>query len=233
MHFKTSKKFERRAFLRGMGGAMMALPALETFTARGARATSAQKINACFMGQMDGHIYDTHPGCGHPRGGNISITGSAPSEGVGGLAIAQLAGKEPLNLYAVRKGGGDDCFAFGVGGKIRVANNKPYDVFLTMMGLTPAVGGDPAVLARMQARDKSINDVPRGERRHRTGRAQHGHGGLSPPGRSDSRALPEAHDRTDEAVQTLDGKTLLDSSVVVWTNQMGNGYAQGGWQPQG
>jgi hypothetical protein len=25
--------------------------------------------------------------------------------------------------------------------------------------------------------------------------------------------------------QTLDGKTLLDSSVVVWTNQMGNGYA--------
>jgi hypothetical protein len=32
-----------------------------------------------------------------------------------------------------------------------------------MMGLTPAVGGDPAVLARMQARDKSINDVLRAE----------------------------------------------------------------------
>jgi hypothetical protein len=199
---------------------MMALPALETFTMRGARAaTPPTTINACFIGQMDGHIYDmfyppmgpittasmkaadtaatpvataeladhaadigivknmdftfdTHPGCGHPRGGNISITGSAPKGSQPGTTpsresadwpIAQLAGKEPLNLYAGRKGGGDDCFAFGVGGKVRVANNKPYDVYLTMMGLTPTQGGDPAVLARMQARDKSINDVLRSQ----------------------------------------------------------------------
>lgn len=218
MHVKTSKTFERRAFLRGAGGAIMALPALEGVLMRGARAaTPAAKINACFIGQMDGHIYDmfypaigplttasmkaadtattpvataeladyaadigivknmdftfdTHPGCGHPRGGNISITGSAPTGANPGTTpthesadwpIAQLAGKEPLNLYAGKKGASDDCFAFGVGGKIRVANNKPYDVYLTMMGLKPAVGGDPAVLARMQARDKSINDLLR------------------------------------------------------------------------
>ncbi|HEY2901363.1 MAG TPA: DUF1552 domain-containing protein [Polyangia bacterium] len=188
---------------------------------RGARAATppAAKINACFIGQMDGHIYDmfyppvgpittasmkavdtattpialgelaayaadigivknmdftfdTHPGCGHPRGGNISITGSAPTGQNPGTTpthesadwtIAQLAGKEPLNLYAGTKGGGDDCFAFGVGGKVRVANNKPYDVYLTMMGLMPMQGADPAVLARMQARDKSINDVLRSQ----------------------------------------------------------------------
>jgi hypothetical protein len=404
MHFKSSKRFERRAFLRGAGGAMMALPALETFTMRAARAaTPPGKINACFIGQMDGHIYDmfyppvgpltaaslkaadtaaspvataeladhaadigivknmdfafdTHPGCGHPRGGNISITASAakgsqpgttPSRESADWPIAQLAGKEPLNLYAGRKGGSDDCFAFGVGGKVRIANNKPYDVYLTMMGLAPMQGGDPAVLARMQARDKSINDVLRSQIQNLMNRKdlsmndrqrlqthfasirdiEIGMGQPMAPMGPDIKALgdmaltlkatPDANDLREAAVKTqlslialafasgmttaatlqigqlqdevqyiidgkrapqgyhsathaengdtplpgktvarnmamvvlhhqvdriharflkhmieqmklykgIDGKTLLDSSVVVWTNQMGNGYA--------
>jgi hypothetical protein len=219
MILKTYRNLERRAFLRGIGGTIMALPLLETFNMRGAQAAvPAKKINVCFIGQMDGHVSDmfyppvgpittaslkaadaaaptataeladhaadlgivrnidfafgTHPGCGHPRGGNISITASAakgsqpgttPSRESADWPIAQLAGKEPLNLYAGRKGGGDDCFAFGVGGKVRVANNKPYDVYLSMMGLIGMQTTDPGLVARLAARDKSINDVLRSQ----------------------------------------------------------------------
>ena len=38
MTLKYNKNFERRAFLRGVGGAVLALPALEAFTLRGAKA---------------------------------------------------------------------------------------------------------------------------------------------------------------------------------------------------
>ena len=225
MTLKYNKNFERRAFLLGVGGAVLALPALEAFTLRSAKAAvPTKKINALFIGQMDGHIgdmfyppvgaittasmkaadtattpcataeladyaadvgivrnidhaFDTHPGCGHPRGNNIALTasaakgsnpGSQPGRESADWTIAQLYGKEPLNLYAGDKGSGDDSWSYGTGGKVRVANNKPYDVYLNLMGLVgmPGAGGapaDPGAATRMAARDKSINDILRSE----------------------------------------------------------------------
>lgn len=212
-----SKNLERRAFLRGVGGAMMALPALEAFTMRRGYAQSARKkVYVCFIEQMNGHIldkynpttpgpittaslraesaaatseladhaadicivknidhaYDIANGCGHPQGGNIAITASRPKSGNPGTTpnnasadwrIAQATGHEPLNLYAGRKGGNDENFAYGPGGKVRPGNNKPFDVYMTLMGLTGMQTSDPGVLQRLTARDRSINDLLRTE----------------------------------------------------------------------
>jgi hypothetical protein len=213
-----SKSLERRAFLRGVGGAMIALPALEAFTLRGARAQPPKRtIYVCFIEQMNGHIldkynpavpgpittaslqgpdaaaatseladhaadvgivknidhaYDIANGCGHPQGGNIAITGSHPKSGNPGSTpnnpsadwrIAQAIGKEPMNLYAGRKGGNDENFAYGPQGKVRPGNNRPFDVYMSLMGLTGMQTADPRLLQRLTARDRSINDVLRTE----------------------------------------------------------------------
>jgi hypothetical protein len=104
-------------------------------------------------------------------GGNVVLTGtkysggdprSLPSRESIDYRIAQASGKEPLNLYAGRKESYlADCFAYGPGGKIRVANNKPFDVYTSMMGLTGTPSSDPALVARIAAREKSINDLAR------------------------------------------------------------------------
>jgi hypothetical protein len=215
MSLKFSNGFERRAFLRGVGGAMIALPALETFAPRKANAQPAKKkVYVCFIEQMNGHILDMYNptkvgpitsvslkaepamavseladhaadlgivknidhafdianGCGHPQGGNIALTASKPRSGSPGTTplapsadfrIAQLHGKEPLNLYAGRKSGNDENFAYGLDGKVRPANNKPFDVYMSLMGLTGMQTSDPGLLQRLTARDKSINDILR------------------------------------------------------------------------
>jgi hypothetical protein len=213
-----SKHLERRAFLRGIGGAMIALPALEAFTLRRAHAQPAtKKVYVCFIEQMNGHIldkynptapgpittlslkgadaaaataeladhaadvgivknidhaYDIANGCGHPQGGNIAITASRPKSGNPGTTpnnpsadwrIAQAFGKEPMNLYAGRKGGNDENFGYGPGGKVRPGNNKPFDVYTSLMGLSGMQTTDPGLLQRLTARDKSINDILRTE----------------------------------------------------------------------
>jgi hypothetical protein len=213
-----NKNLQRRAFLRGVGGAVIALPALEAFTMRRGQAQPAKKnVYVCFIEQMNGHIldkynpaapgaittvslkgpdagaatseladhaadvcivknidhaYDIANGCGHPQGGNIAITASRPKSGNPGTTpnnpsadwrIAQARGKEPLNLYAGRKGGNDENFAYGPAGKVRPGNNKPFDVYMTLMGLTGMQTSDPGMLQRLTARDRSINDVLRTE----------------------------------------------------------------------
>ncbi|HEY0710811.1 MAG TPA: DUF1552 domain-containing protein [Polyangia bacterium] len=215
MSLKFSDRYQRRAFLRGVGGAMIALPALEAFSMRQAKAQPPKKkVYVCFIEQMNGHILDMYNptnvgpittvslkaepgkavseladhaadigivknidhafdianGCGHPQGGNIAITASKPRSGSPGTTprapsadfrIAQAHGKEPLNLYAGRKGGNDENFAYGPEGRVRPANNKPFDVYMSLMGLTGMQTSDPGLLQRLTARDKSINDVLR------------------------------------------------------------------------
>lgn len=217
MSLKYSKGLERRAFLRGAGGALVALPALEAFTLRHAGAQPpAKKIYSAFVMQVNGHIieqfnpsapgplsaatmtgidaskatselkdhaaditiikgidhaYDVDNGCGHPMGGNVVLTGSKPTgtdprslprRESADYRIAQAYGKEPLNLYAGRKESYlADCFAYGPGGKIRPANNKPFDVYTSMMGLSGTPSSDPTLVARIAAREKSINDLAR------------------------------------------------------------------------
>ncbi|HEY0715149.1 MAG TPA: DUF1552 domain-containing protein [Polyangia bacterium] len=60
-----------------------------------------------------------------------------------------------------RKGGNDENFAYGPEGRVRPGNNKPFDVYMSLMGLTGMQTSDPGLLQRLTARDKSINDILR------------------------------------------------------------------------
>jgi len=70
--------------------------------------------------------------------------------------------KEPLALYTGRKGTfRDDCLSFSTGGKLRTADNNPWNVYqrVVMGGTLPPT--DPAIAMRLINRRKSINDAIR------------------------------------------------------------------------
>ena len=99
--------------------------------------------------------------CGSPITG--SGTSQVPvSESVDFFIAQKLApGKEPLTLYAGRKGTfRDDAFSFSTGGKLRVGDNNPWNVYQRLIGLA---GTDPAVLQKIAARRLSVNDLVRTE----------------------------------------------------------------------
>jgi hypothetical protein len=99
--------------------------------------------------------------CGSPITG--SGTSQLPvSESVDFFIARSLTpGKEPLTLYAGRKGTfRDDAFSFGTGGKLRVGDNNPWNVYQRILGLA---GTDPALLQKIAARRLSVNDLVRTE----------------------------------------------------------------------
>ena len=99
--------------------------------------------------------------CGSPITG--SGTSQLPvSESVDFFIAQKLTpGKEPLTLYAGRKGTfRDDAFSFSTGGKLRVGDNNPWNVYQRIIGLA---GTDPAVLQKIAARRLSVNDLVRTE----------------------------------------------------------------------
>jgi len=99
--------------------------------------------------------------CGSPITG--SGTSQLPvSESVDFFIANSLTpGKEPLTLYAGRKGTfRDDAFSFSTGGKLRVGDNNPWNVYQRLIGLA---GTDPAVLQKIAARRLSVNDLVRTE----------------------------------------------------------------------
>ena len=99
--------------------------------------------------------------CGSPITG--SGTSQVPvSESVDFFIAQKLTpGKEPLTLYAGRKGTfRDDAFSFSTGGKLRVGDNNPWNVYQRLIGLA---GTDPAVLQKIAARRLSVNDLVRTE----------------------------------------------------------------------
>jgi Protein of unknown function (DUF1552) len=99
--------------------------------------------------------------CGSPITG--SGTSQLPvSESVDFFIARSLTpGKEPLTLYAGRKGTfRDDAFSFGAGGKLRVGDNNPWNVYQRILGLA---GTDPALLQKIAARRLSVNDLVRTE----------------------------------------------------------------------
>jgi hypothetical protein len=112
-------------------------------------------------------------GCGHSSGCNTSLTasratGSAnrslPTRESADFRIGQLLKRDPLNLYSGRKSSYlGDAFAYGPGGKVRPADNNPWNVYSRMTGLDRAMTADPSLGPKMAARQKSINDAVRGQ----------------------------------------------------------------------
>lgn len=205
----------RRAFLRGAGGVVLALPALDIFMSR-ANAQEAQRVYSCLMLQQNGAVQghneadrfwprnygtisassmtgadadrttselvayadklnfvrglDFHYSNNHD-GGPVAASTGAPVTGDGTsqlpvsesadvrIANALTPGLGPLTLYAGRKGTfRDDAFSFDPGGRLRIGDNNPWNVYQRLMGLT---GADPTEVNRVALRRESVNDLVR------------------------------------------------------------------------
>jgi hypothetical protein len=110
-------------------------------------------------------------------GGPIAASTGAPITGTGvkQLPVSESIdyfiarnlspGKEPLTVYAGRKGTfRDDALSFGMGGTLRIGDNNPWNVYQRLMGLAGAMtGGDPGLAARIAARRLSVNDLVRSD----------------------------------------------------------------------
>jgi hypothetical protein len=223
-----NKHFDRRRFLRGVGGIVIGLPALEAFAPRSARAASnGKKIYTVFLAQANGCIQGTggdpdrfwpsavgplnpmtmattdadratselkdhaskltlirgisfpfgNPvGCGHSSGCNQMLTASTPTgrsnrslpkgESVDVRIARELASDptraDPLTLFAGKKQGYlDDALSYRAGGAVRAGRNNPWDAFQMITGLDALSMTDPALVQKLAARRKSVNDLLR------------------------------------------------------------------------
>lgn len=207
--------FSRRFFLRGAGGIVLALPALDIFS-KHAGAQEASRIYSCLMLQQNGAVQgqgepdrfwprnygqlsaqamlgedadrttselvdhvdkinfvrglDFHYSNNHD-GGPVAASTGAPVTGSGTsqLPICESAdvfianrltpNVSPLTLYAGRKGTfRDDAFSFDPGGRLRIGDNNPWNVYERLMGLS---GADPEEVDRVALRRESVNDLVR------------------------------------------------------------------------
>lgn len=226
-----SRTFDRRRFIRGAGGVMLGLPALECLLPRKAFGQVAGKkaTYTVFMAQQNGSIQGTagdpdmfwpratgplsaatmmgtdadratselkdhasklilikgvgfpfgNPvGCGHSSGCNQMLTATRPrgrsnrslasGESIDVRMARALAPNpmrvDPLTLYAGRKGGYlDDALSYREGGAVRAGRNNPWDAYMAMTGLDSIGKTDPALLQKLAARRKSVNDLLRNE----------------------------------------------------------------------
>jgi hypothetical protein len=210
-------KFNRRHLLRGAGGVMLALPALDAFFPRKkAEAQAATRVYSCLMLQQNGAVQgqgepdrfwprelgsisantmrgadvdrttseladyadklnfvrrlDFHYSNNHD-GGPVAASTGAPVVGNGTsqlpvsesadvyIANALTPGVQPLTLYAGRKGTfRDDAFSFDPGGRLRIGDNNPWNVYQRVIGLA---GADPSEIDRVALRRESVNDLVR------------------------------------------------------------------------
>ena len=209
----------RRGFLRGVGGVMVGLPALDIFEGRANAQAAPKKIYSALILQQNGSVQGVNgePDMFWPKltgpidaaammgadaaqatselaayasklnfvrglnfhysnnhnGGPIAASTGSPVVGADVqvlptnesadyyIARTLSPGKEPLTLYVGRKGTyRDDAFSFATGGKLRIGDNNPQNVYTRIMGLA---GADPAVLQKIAARRLSVNDVVRND----------------------------------------------------------------------
>jgi hypothetical protein len=215
------RHFGRRRLLRGIGGVVVGLPALDLFSRRArAAAPPTRKIYSALILQQNGSIQGNggDPDMFWPRamgplsaaamagadmdratselkdhadklifirginfkfsrnhdGGPVAAGTGAPITGSGTkqLPVSESAdffiartlspGQEPLTLYAGRKNTfRDDAFSFSTGGKLRVGDNNPWNVYQRLSGLAGMVMTDPGQLEKIAARRLSINDLVR------------------------------------------------------------------------
>jgi len=223
----NKRAFNRRRFIRGAGGVVLGLPALEAFAPRRAQAAGMGRFTI-FMAQQNGSIQGTggdpdmfwpkatgpittasltadadratgelkdhasklilikgisfpfgNPvGCGHSSGCNQMLTASKPTgrsnrslpggESIDVRMARELAPNpmrvDPLTLYAGRKAGYlDDALSYRAGGAVRAGRNNPWDAYQSMTGLDSIGKTDPALLQKLAARRKSVNDLLRTE----------------------------------------------------------------------
>ncbi|HEY2903777.1 MAG TPA: DUF1552 domain-containing protein [Polyangia bacterium] len=103
-----------------------------------------------------------------------AVTGPSPKQlpGIASadyfIAQAMTPGVEPLTLYAGKKGTyRDDAMSFSTGGKLRVGDNSPWNVYQRMIGMAgtaaPTTMVDPGLAAKMAARRLSVNDLIRSD----------------------------------------------------------------------
>jgi hypothetical protein len=209
----------RRRFLRGLGGVLVGLPALDAFDSGAHAQTAPPRVYSALMLQQNGAVQgvdepdrfwpralgpisaeamtgadadratselaehatrlvfvrglDFHYSGNH-QGGPVAAGSAAPVTGEtteNQMPIAESAdyfiasrmtpGKDPLTLYAGRKGTfRDDAFSFGPGGELRVGDNNPWNVYQRLLGLG---GLDPALLEQIGKRRMSVNDLLRDE----------------------------------------------------------------------
>lgn len=112
-------------------------------------------------------------GCGHSGGGNQCLTAAAVSgtpsgneslamgESIDNRIATQLNddGVEPLTLYAGRKSGYiNEVLSYRGSMDLRGADHNPWSVYGKLFGL---IGMDEALVAQIQARRTSVNDLVR------------------------------------------------------------------------
>jgi hypothetical protein len=226
----TKNSYGRRRFLRGAGGVALALPALDLFRPRSARAQDARKIYSALILQQNGAVQGNgnDPDMYWPRsmgpivdaamagvdmdrvtselrgyanklifvrglnfknsrnhsGGPIAASTGAPVRGSDTkqlpmaesmdffIASKMSPGKEPLTLYAGRKGTyRDDALSFSTGGNLRIGDNNPWNVYMRLSGLSGVMQTDPALAQKIAARRMSVNDLVRADLRQLLGRS--------------------------------------------------------------
>jgi hypothetical protein len=226
----SKNNFGRRRFLRGAGGVVLGLPALDAFS-RSARADSgaARKIYSALVLQQNGAIQGngSDPDRYWPRamgpitaaammgpdadrttselaahadklnfvrglnfkfsrnhsGGPVAASTGSPVTGSDTktmplnesydffIARKLTPGREPLTLYAGRKGTyRDDALSFSEGGKLRVGDNNPWNVYQRLSGLSGVMMTDPGLFQKIAARRMSVNDLVRSDLRDLLGR---------------------------------------------------------------
>ncbi len=121
------------------------------------------KLN--FVRGLDFHYSNNHDGGPVAASTGAPVTGSGTSQlPVSESADVFIANRltpdvSPLTLYAGRKGTfRDDAFSFDPGGRLRVGDNNPWNVYERLMGLS---GADPEEVDRVALRRESVNDLVR------------------------------------------------------------------------
>ena len=133
-------------------------------------------------------------GCGHSSGCNTSLTASRatgssnrslPTRESADYASAQLLKRDPLNLYSGKKSSYlGDAFAYGTEGKVRPADNNPFNVYSRLTGLDQAMATTPGLAPQFAARQKSVNDLVRVQLNDLLKRQRPQQGGPPPAGRA-------------------------------------------------
>jgi hypothetical protein len=135
------------------------------------RTTSELKDYASkliFVRGLNFHYSNNH------GGGNVAALSGSPVMGGGDTSMVPVGpsidffiansltpGTDPLTLYAGKKGTyRDDALSFGLGGKLRIGDNNPWNVYNRVMGLAAA---DPATIMKLAVKRKSINDLIRAD----------------------------------------------------------------------
>jgi hypothetical protein len=144
------------------------------------RATSELKDYAAKLTLIKGisFPFGNPVGCGHSSGCNQMLTAqrmkgtenrSLPvGESVDVRIARELAPDpmrvDPLTLFAGKKQGYlDDALSYRDTGAVRAGRNNPWEAYQAMTGLDSLSKTDPALVQKLGARRKSINDLLRAE----------------------------------------------------------------------